>query len=131
MSNALERYREAQALLNHGCSDGYCVIERTRGMHTNGGCGCLYHPDRQTLNRVGHLLRCAQEMAEELERLRALNHCCVCGGEVDTREVDEGGDPEGCQLTDGRWVCSRECCYDELDEIDRLRRAQTKEKSDG
>ena len=23
-----------------GCSDGYCIIYRPRGMHTNGGCRC-------------------------------------------------------------------------------------------
>lgn len=33
--------------------------------------------------------------------------CCVCGDVVDPREVEEGGDPDGCELSDGRWVCSR------------------------
>lgn len=39
--------------------------------------------------------------------------CCVCSANVDTREVTEGGDPEGCQLFDGQWVCSDDC-YDTI-----------------
>ncbi len=35
--------------------------------------------------------------------------CCECGASVDTREVEDGGGPDGCQLTDGRWVCRAEC----------------------
>lgn len=35
--------------------------------------------------------------------------CCVCGAPVDTREVEDGGNPEGAELSDGRWVCSPEC----------------------
>ncbi len=35
--------------------------------------------------------------------------CCECGAAVDTREVEDGGGPDGCQLTDGRWVCRAEC----------------------
>ena len=31
--------------------------------------------------------------------------CCVCGRSVDTSEDDT----PGCELSDGRWVCSREC----------------------
>lgn len=38
-----------------------------------------------------------------------LADCCVCGGAVDMREAEDGGDVAGCQLDDGRWVCSREC----------------------
>lgn len=37
-------FQAAMARLNqwaqHGCSDGGCLIEKPRGMHTNGGCRC-------------------------------------------------------------------------------------------
>ena len=67
----VKRYRQAQEILGHGCTDGHCVIERTRGMHTNGGCSCLYHPDFQTLQRVGHMLRVSQDLADRIEELTA------------------------------------------------------------
>jgi hypothetical protein len=35
--------------------------------------------------------------------------CCNCGTAVDTREVENGGSPEGAQFSDGDWVCSSEC----------------------
>lgn len=35
--------------------------------------------------------------------------CSCCGAAVDTREVDEGGGPDGAQLSNGEWVCSSEC----------------------
>lgn len=35
-----EQLKQLQLLLEHGCLDGYCEIERTRGQHTNGGCRC-------------------------------------------------------------------------------------------
>lgn len=35
--------------------------------------------------------------------------CCICGASVDTREVDEGGSPDGAELSNGRWVCSPGC----------------------
>lgn len=80
MSDDLVRcFKEMQTALGHGCSDGYCVIEKTTGQHTNGGCRCLCHPDFTTLQRVGHMLRIAQDMAARIEqqaaeiaRLRAL-----------------------------------------------------------
>lgn len=62
----LDEFRLMQECLEHGCADGYCVIERTRGQHTNGGCRCLYHPDHITLQRVGHMLRAAQAMADDM-----------------------------------------------------------------
>lgn len=37
--------------------------------------------------------------------------CVICGNPVDTVEIEDGGSPDGCQLNDGRWVCTREC-YD-------------------
>jgi len=74
----VRRFRLLQEALNHGCSDGGCVIEVTKGQHTNGGCKCLYHPEQYKLNRVGHMLRCAQDMAdriEELERILSSSPC--------------------------------------------------------
>lgn len=39
----------------------------------------------------------------------AFTSCCVCNTPVDTREVSDGGSPDGCQRADGKWVCSQEC----------------------
>ncbi len=33
----LDRYLAAIS----GCTDGYCVVVKPKGMHTNGGCRCL------------------------------------------------------------------------------------------
>lgn len=41
-----------------------------------------------------------------------MEECCMCLAIVDTREETEGGDPEGCQLSSGLWVCSSECWDD-------------------
>jgi hypothetical protein len=38
-----------------------------------------------------------------------LQGCCVCHVLVDTREISEGGDVHGAQLTNGAWVCSSGC----------------------
>lgn len=38
-------------------------------------------------------------------------NCAICGRIIDTREIDKGGDTFGCNLQDGRWVCSSDC-YD-------------------
>lgn len=35
--------------------------------------------------------------------------CTMCGANVDTREEEAGGDPDGCEVVPGQWVCSREC----------------------
>jgi hypothetical protein len=35
--------------------------------------------------------------------------CCNCGAQVDTREVEDGGNEHGAQFSDGDWVCSSEC----------------------
>ncbi len=32
----------------HGCSDGYCIWKKPKGMHTNGGCKCLHSLERST-----------------------------------------------------------------------------------
>ena len=40
----LKQFQAEMQTLNewaqHGCSDGYCQIERKRGMHTNASCTC-------------------------------------------------------------------------------------------
>ena len=64
----VKRYRQMQEAIG-GCSDGYCVIKKTRGMHTNGGCNCLMDLKLHEASRVGHLLRYAQEMADRIEEL--------------------------------------------------------------
>lgn len=38
--------------------------------------------------------------------------CVICGAPVDTREEAEGGDPEGCEIEHGQWVCSQDCWED-------------------
>ncbi|KAA0684577.1 hypothetical protein DTW90_36165 [Neorhizobium sp. P12A] len=45
-------------------------------------------------------------------------NCCHCGRIVDTREMKDGGDPFGSQLSDGRWTCSVEC-WDAIVDPDR------------
>lgn len=42
-------------------------------------------------------------------RLEFMTKCCACGKNVDMREVEDGGDPDGSELSNGRWVCSGEC----------------------
>lgn len=67
----------------------------------------------------------AEEVLEKLEALASLLYptapapqeqitgwianCCSCGRIVDTREMKDGGDPFGAELSDGRWTCSAEC----------------------
>lgn len=36
-------------------------------------------------------------------------NCTICGSAVDTREIEDGGAPDGCELASGKWACSREC----------------------
>lgn len=63
----IKQYRDQQAALNGGCIDGHCVIEKTVGVHTNGGCGCLHGLDFSGRHRVGVMLRAAQVMADRIE----------------------------------------------------------------
>lgn len=37
-----------------GCSDGYCIIKRPVGMHTNGGCRCW--SSVMTMQRYAHAM---------------------------------------------------------------------------
>lgn len=71
MDELVERYRAAQEAIGGGCSDGYCVVKRPHGQHTNGGCRCMYRPDHITCQRAGHIMRLAQEMADAIEALQA------------------------------------------------------------
>ena len=83
----VERYRQAQEMLGHGCSDGHCVIEKTNGQHTNGGCKCLYQPDFYTLQRVGYMLTISQRMADRIEELTN----CVAVLEAKLEKAVEAG----------------------------------------
>jgi hypothetical protein len=47
--------------------------------------------------------------AGNAEPVAWIANCCVCSRVVDTREENEGGDPFGCELDDGRWTCSEPC----------------------
>ena len=44
-------------------------------------------------------------------------NCVFCGADVDTREVEDGGKPEGAQLDNGEWVCSSECWDAEIERV--------------
>lgn len=63
------RFADAQAALGGGCSDGYCVIKKPQGMHTNGGCRCLYYSDHTKLQRVGQMLRIAHELSAAIKEV--------------------------------------------------------------
>lgn len=47
----------------YGCGDGGCVVYRRGGMHTNGGCRCVYRMDHAREREVARLLRMAQELS--------------------------------------------------------------------
>ena len=64
----VERYRQLQEVIG-GCHDGYCVVRKPKGMHTNGGCNCLEDLRLHERSRIGGLLRCAQGMADRIEEL--------------------------------------------------------------
>lgn len=65
----LKQYHDQQEALGGGCSDGYCVIKKTVGVHTNGGCSCLRNLDFMRSQRVGVILKIAQAMADHIEDL--------------------------------------------------------------
>ena len=68
MSDLVKRYRDLQISIG-GCHDGYCVIKKPQGMHTNGGCNCLEDMKLHERSRVGGLLKYGQEMADRIEEL--------------------------------------------------------------
>jgi hypothetical protein len=70
----IKQYRDQQSALNGGCSDGYCVIAKPVGMHTNGGCSCLSNLDFLGRQRVGVMLKNAQAMADRIEELLKDNY---------------------------------------------------------
>jgi len=97
IADILVRFADAQEAMGGGCSDGYCVVKRPQGMHTNGGCRCMYQPDRDRTQRAGQALRVAQEMADEIERLReqlAAMHCRAQQAEAALREPLDAAAPE-------------------------------------
>ena len=66
----VKQYRDLQGAVG-GCHDGYCVIKKPTGAHTNGGCDCLQDMRLHERSRVGQMLRCAQDMADCIEELEA------------------------------------------------------------
>ncbi len=68
MSDLVKRYRDLQISIG-GCHDGYCVIKKPQGMHTNGGCNCLEDMKLHERSRVGGLLKYGQEMADRIEEM--------------------------------------------------------------
>lgn len=97
VSDILVRFADAQEAMGGGCSDGYCVVKRHEGMHTNGGCRCLYQPDWSQTQRAGQALRIAQEMVGEIERLReqlAAMHRRAWQAEAALREPLDAAAPE-------------------------------------
>ena len=83
----VKRYRQLQEVIG-GCHDGYCVVRKPKGMHTNGGCNCLEDLRLHERSRIGHLLRCAQGMADRIEELEAKLAKAVEGLENVSRLVD-------------------------------------------
>ena len=65
----IKLYQDQQDALGDGCGDGNCVIKKPVGMHTNGGCRCLYNLDFMGRQRVGVMLQVSQKMAGRIEEL--------------------------------------------------------------
>lgn len=65
----------------------------------------LFVPAARLHGRAAHW----KEMEMTHEKPLYIEACFVCGNRVDTREVEDGGDPDGCQLSNQSWVCSSEC----------------------
>ena len=63
----IKLYQDQQDALGDGCGDGNCVIKKPVGMHTNGGCRCLYNLDFTGRQRVGVMLQVSQKMAGRIE----------------------------------------------------------------
>lgn len=78
-----------------GCGDGGCVVERPKGMHTNGGCRCLMslHPDERVRVRASFKrLRSALAKAEA-ERDDLAEHIATVNDDVwngDRKKADDG-----------------------------------------
>lgn len=65
LAAALEAFDKVAADIG-GCSDGYCIIQRPKGMHTNGGCRCS--EDRARMRRFGPR---ARHFAEQVRTILA------------------------------------------------------------
>jgi hypothetical protein len=72
MTKPVETFREIQDHIG-GCYDGYCVIKKPVGMHTNGGCNCLEDMNFQDRQKVGQLLRTAQKVVDTVIALELEN----------------------------------------------------------
>lgn len=69
----LSDYRRMQELFG-GCTDGYCCVKKQKGMHTNGGCGCIRgHMTLLDIARLEALLKAAQELADGVENYLEYN----------------------------------------------------------
>lgn len=71
MSERLKQALDAfdAATRDHGCTDGYCIIYKPKGMHTNGGCRC--NTNAREMQRFGHAVRAFREAIEKASTLRA------------------------------------------------------------
>jgi hypothetical protein len=57
-----------------GCGDGGCVVEKPRGMHTNGGCHCLMALDMGDRVRVMKRLRALRRVEAAARSLIVAHH---------------------------------------------------------
>ncbi len=53
--------------LKYSCCDGGCVFGHPGGMHTNGGCDCLYKPDFKQRAKIDRGIRELRNMVKDLE----------------------------------------------------------------
>lgn len=74
LAGALEQYDQGCAVIG-GCSDGYCVIQRPKGMHTNGGCRCS--DDRNRMRRFAS--RASYFREKVADALRQWEEATQCG----------------------------------------------------
>jgi len=56
-----------------------------------------------------HRLAALSSRSAEAGKPVVTANCCHCGRIIDTREISEGGDAFGAEMSDGRWTCSFEC----------------------
>ena len=77
----VKQYRKLQKVIG-GCHDGYCVVRKPKGQHTNGGCDCLEDLRLHERSRIGGLLRYAQGMADRIEELEALIKDALAAGAI-------------------------------------------------
>lgn len=84
------------------------MVERFRSIKLGGATPVELHND-ETFVRYSDYAALEAQLAKQFKP----ENCCVCGRIVDPRETKDGGDVFGCQVEDGKWVCSPDC-YDEV-----------------